>query len=359
MRRGLKMKLGKLRATLEENGVDALLITNGHSIRYMTGFTGTAGVAIISKNDAMFITDFRYTEQAASQIKDYRIVQHKKTIIEEIATQVTDMGINSLGFEKNDVTYSDFELYKQAIQADLVPLSGLVEKIRLIKTDEEISIIKAACRIADEAYEYILTYIKPGMTELDVSNELEFFMRKKGATSSSFDIIVASGTRSALPHGVATDKVIENGDFVTLDFGALYNGYISDTTRTLAVGEPSDKLKEIYQVVLDSQLLALEKVKPGMTGKEADAIARDYIASKGYGEAFGHSLGHGIGLEVHEGPGLSFRSDIVLEPGMVITIEPGIYLPNIGGVRIEDDALVTENGLEKLTHSTKELLILS
>ncbi|MER2172615.1 MAG: aminopeptidase P family protein [Psychrobacillus psychrodurans] len=353
------MKLGKLRAALEENGVDALLITNGHSIRYMTGFTGTAGVAIISKNDAMFITDFRYTEQAASQIKDFRIVQHKKTIIEEIATQVTDMGINSLGFEKNDVTYSDFELYKQAIQADLVPLSGLVEKIRLIKTDEEISIIKAACRIADEAYEYILTYIKPGMTELDVSNELEFFMRKKGATSSSFDIIVASGTRSALPHGVATDKVIENGDFVTLDFGALYNGYISDTTRTLAVGEPSDKLKEIYQVVLDSQLLALEKVKPGMTGKEADAIARDYIASKGYGEAFGHSLGHGIGLEVHEGPGLSFRSDIVLEPGMVITIEPGIYLPKIGGVRIEDDALVTENGLEKLTHSTKELLILS
>lgn len=359
MRRGLKMKLGKLRAALEENGVDALLITNGHSIRYMTGFTGTAGVAIISKNDAMFITDFRYTEQAASQIKDFRIVQHKKTIIEEIATQVTDMGINSLGFEKNDVTYSDFELYKQAIQADLVPLSGLVEKIRLIKTDEEISIIKAACRIADEAYEHIVTYIKPGMTELQVSNELEFFMRKRGATSSSFDTIVASGTRSALPHGVATDKVIEEGDFVTLDFGALYNGYISDTTRTLAVGEPSEKLKEIYQIVLDAQLLALEKIQPGMTGKEADAIARDYIASKGYGEAFGHSLGHGIGLEVHEGPGLSFRSDIVLEPGMVITIEPGIYLPNIGGVRIEDDALVTENGLEKLTHSTKELFILS
>ena len=353
------MKLGKLRAALEETGVDALLLTNGHSIRYMTGFTGTAGVAIISKTDAVFITDFRYTEQAASQIKDFRIVQHKKTLIEEIATQATDMGINSLGFEKNDVTYSDYELYKQALQTDLVPLSGLVEKIRLIKTDEEISIIKAACGIADEAYEHIVTYIKPGMTELEVSNELEFFMRKKGATSSSFDTIVASGTRSALPHGVATDKVIENGDFVTLDFGALYNGYISDTTRTLAVGEPSDQLKEIYQVVLDSQLLALEKVKPGMTGKEADAIARDYIASKGYGEAFGHSLGHGIGLEVHEGPGLSFRSDIVLEPGMVITIEPGIYLPGIGGVRIEDDALVTENGLEKLTHSTKELLILS
>ncbi|MFJ8066702.1 M24 family metallopeptidase [Psychrobacillus sp. NPDC096426] len=353
------MKLAKLRIALEEKGIEALLITNGYNRRYMTGFTGTAGVAIVSKNDAVFITDFRYTEQAASQIKDFRIVKHEKTLIEEVATQVTQMGIQSLGFEKEDLTYSSFELYKKAVKADLVPLSGLVEKIRLIKTDEEISIIKAACLIADEAYEHILTYIKPGMTELEVSNELEFFMRKRGATSSSFDTIVASGVRSALPHGVASDKVIEVGDFVTLDFGAIYNGYISDTTRTVAVGEPSEQLKEIYQVVLDSQLLALEKVKPGMTGKEADAIARDYIASKGYGEAFGHSLGHGIGLEVHEGPGLSSRSDIVLEPGMVITIEPGIYLPNIGGVRIEDDALVTENGLEKLTQSTKELLILT
>lgn len=353
------MKLERLREALEETGIDAILITNEFSRRYMTGFTGTAGVAIVSKKDAVFITDFRYTEQAASQVKDFRIVQHTATLMEEVANQVRNMEIKSLGFEKDHVTYASYELYKHVLQADLVPVSGLVEKIRLKKTEEEITIIKAACRIADEAFEHIVTYIKPGMTELDVSNELEFFMRKLGASSSSFDTIVASGVRSALPHGVATDKVIEIGDFVTLDFGAVYNGYISDTTRTLAVGEPSEKLKEMYQVVLDAQLLALEKVKPGMTGKEADAIARDYIASKGYGEAFGHSLGHGIGLEVHEGPGLSSRSEIVLEPGMIITIEPGIYLPNIGGVRIEDDALVTENGLEKLTHSTKELLILT
>jgi Xaa-Pro aminopeptidase len=353
------MKLERLREALEETGIDAILITNEFSRRYMTGFTGTAGVAIVSKKDAVFITDFRYTEQAASQVKDFRIVQHTATLMEEVANQVMNMEIKSLGFEKDHVTYASYELYKHVLQADLVPVSGLVEKIRLKKTEEEITIIKAACRIADEAFEHIVTYIKPGMTELDVSNELEFFMRKLGASSSSFDTIVASGVRSALPHGVATDKVIELGDFVTLDFGAVYNGYISDTTRTLAVGEPSEKLKEMYQVVLDAQLLALEKVKPGMTGKEADAIARDYIASKGYGEAFGHSLGHGIGLEVHEGPGLSSRSEIVLEPGMIITIEPGIYLPNIGGVRIEDDALVTENGLEKLTHSTKELLILT
>lgn len=183
-------------------------------------------------------------------------------------------------------------------------------------------------------------------------------MRKLGATSSSFDTIVASGVRSALPHGVATDKIIEKGDFVTLDYGALYNGYISDMTRTVAVGEPSEQLKEIYQIVLEAELLGLEKFKPGMTGKEADAICRDYIKEHGYGDAFGHSTGHGIGLEVHEGPGLSFRSNITLEPGMVVTCEPGIYLPGVGGVRIEDDTLITETGNEKLTHAPKELIIL-
>ncbi|PJK17601.1 Xaa-Pro dipeptidase [Chryseomicrobium excrementi] len=352
------MKLKKLRQALQQADLPALLVTSAHSRRYLTGFTGTAGVAVITANEAFFITDFRYTEQANDQIEGYEIIEQKTTLIEAVAQLVEDKQLTKLGFEQDAMTYAEYDRYANALKAELVPTSGLVEKIRLIKTEDELTIIKQACKIADDAYEHILTFIKPGMTELEVSNELEFFMRKQGATSSSFDIIVASGTRSALPHGVATDKVIESGDFVTLDFGAYYNGYVSDVTRTLAVGQPSDKLKEIYQVVLDSQLLALEKIKPGMTGKEVDAISRDYIASKGYGEAFGHSLGHGIGLEVHEGPGLSSRSDVVLEPGMVITIEPGIYLPGIGGVRIEDDALVTETGVEKLTHTSKELVIL-
>ena len=204
----------------------------------------------------------------------------------------------------------------------------------------------------------LLDYIKPGMAELEVANELEFFMRKSGAASSSFDIIVASGWRSALPHGVASDKIIETGDFVTMDYGALYNGYISDITRTVAVGEPSEKLREIYDVVLEAQLRAMNGIKPGMTGVEADALARDYITEKGYGEYFGHSLGHGIGLEVHEGPGLSSRSKAELKPGMVVTVEPGIYLPGVGGVRIEDDILITESGNETLMHSTKDLIIL-
>ncbi|MGE7912999.1 M24 family metallopeptidase [Lysinibacillus xylanilyticus] len=352
------LKLQKLRKALQEQNIDGILITNGYNRRYMTGFTGTAGVAIVSQNDAVFITDFRYTEQAAAQVQDFRIVQHEATILEEIGTQVNNMGIKLLGFEKDTVSYGTYELYKNIIQADLVPISGLIEKIRLIKTQQEINIIKVACEIADHAFTHILDYIKPGKTELEVSNELEFFMRKQGATQSSFDTIVASGLRSALPHGVATNKVIEKGDFVTLDFGALYNGYISDITRTVAVGEPSEKLVDMYNAVLASQLLALEKVGPGLTGVQADAIARDYLKEKGYGEAFGHSLGHGIGLEVHEGPGLSMRSNTVLEPGMAVTIEPGVYLPGIGGVRIEDDILITETGNELLTHSSKELIIL-
>ena len=222
------------------------------------------------------------------------------------------MNVTTLGFEKDDMAFGLYESYKKEVKAELKPVSGLVEKLRMVKTPDELTILQKAAKIADDAYEHIIKFIKPGISELDVSNELEFFMRKQGATSSSFSIIVASGLRSALPHGVATNKIIESGDFVTLDYGALYEGYISDITRTLAVGEPSDKLKEIYAVTLEAQELALKEIKPGMTGIEADAIARDYITSKGYGEAFGHSTGHGIGMEVHEAPGLSFRSETVL-----------------------------------------------
>lgn len=351
-------KMTKLRTLLAAQNLDALLITNPYNLRYMTGFTGTSGVAIVSKDDAVFITDFRYMEQAAKQIKEFRIAQHKKTLVEEIAAQVTAMGIKTLGFEKEHVTYAQFLLYDKFIPTELMGVADLIEKIRLIKTPDEVKIIKVACEIVDAAFEHITKFIKPGLTELQVSNELEFFMRQQGATESSFDTIVASGLRSALPHGVATDKIIEKGDFVTLDYGALYNGYVSDTTRTVAVGEPSAQLKEIYNIVLQAQLIGVKEFKPGITGVEADAVVRDYIKEHGYGEAFGHSTGHGIGLEVHEGPGLSHRSNYVLEAGMTVTCEPGIYLPGIGGVRIEDDLLITATGNEVLTTAPKELIIL-
>ncbi|MEK3890762.1 M24 family metallopeptidase [Bacillus sp. FSL K6-3431] len=351
-------KLNKLRERMNNHDIDGLLITSTYNRRYITNFTGTAGVALISRDKALFITDFRYTEQAAKQATDFDIIQHIGSISKEVAKHVKELGIKKLGFEQDYMSYSLWNAYKEAVETEFVPISNLLENMRLIKSAQELSIIKEAADIADAAFKHILDFIKPGLTELEVANELEFFMRKSGAESSSFDIIVASGTRSALPHGVASDKIIETGDFITMDYGALHKGYVSDITRTIAVGEPSEKLKEIYSVVLEAQLRGMDQIQPGMTGMEADAIARDYIAEKGYGEYFGHSLGHGIGLEVHEGPGLSTRSETKLEPGMVVTVEPGIYLPGIGGVRIEDDTVITETGNETLTHSTKDLIIL-
>ena len=351
-------KLTKLRSMLRQEGIDGLLLTNSYNRTYMTGFTGTAGVVLLSAERALFITDFRYVEQAQKQAVGYEIVQHTGPITEEVAKRAKELGITKLGFEQDTLTYSEYRMYGDKTEAELVPVSGLVEKLRLIKTDAEIKILKEAAQIADAAFTHILSFIRPGVSELAVSNELEFFMRKQGAAASSFDIIVASGHRSALPHGVASEKLIETGEFVTLDFGAYYKGYCSDITRTIAVGEPSQDLKDIYDVVLEAQLRGLDGIRAGITGKEADALTRDYITEKGYGKYFGHSTGHGIGLEIHEGPGLSFRSDTALEPGMAVTVEPGIYIAGLGGVRIEDDVIVTKEGNEILTHSPKELIIL-
>ncbi len=351
-------KLTKLREAFGAHGIDGMLITSPYNRRYISNFTGTAGVVLISGDKAQFITDFRYIEQASKQCEGFEIIKFSDTLPKEIAEQVKKLGIKKLGFEEDYLTYSLFKVYEEEVEAELVPVAGLIEKLRLIKTDAEIKILKEAADIADAAFKHILEFLTPGKTELEVSNELEFFMRKAGATSSSFDTIVASGIRSALPHGVATDKIIEKGDMVTLDYGAYYKGYVSDITRTVAVGEPDNMLKDIYQIVLEAQLRCMDRLKPGLTGKEADAITRDYITEKGYGDHFGHSTGHGIGLEVHEGPNLSKRSDLVLEPGMVVTCEPGIYVPGLGGVRIEDDTLLTNDHNEVLTHSTKELIIL-
>jgi Xaa-Pro aminopeptidase len=351
-------KIEKLRSNFSTHGIDGILITSPFNRRYISNFTGTAGVVLISADKAQFLTDFRYIEQATKQCQGFEIIKITGTIPEEVAVQAKKLGIQKLGFEEDFLTYSSFKLYDKEMEAELVPISGVIEKLRLIKTDSELKILKVAADIADAAFKHILDFISPGKTELEVSNELEFFMRRAGATSSSFDTIVASGHRSALPHGVASDKVIEAGDIVTMDYGCYYNGYVSDITRTVAVGEPNAKLKEVYDIVLEAQLRGMAGIKPGLTGKEADAITRDYITEKGYGEFFGHSTGHGIGLEIHEGPGLSMKSDVVLEPGMVVTCEPGIYIPGLGGVRIEDDTLITKDHNEALTHSTKELIIL-
>lgn len=349
-------RLERLRGLFQDKGIDGMLIGSMYNRRYMTGFTGTAGIALISAKEATFITDFRYKEQAVVQAKGYEVILHAGNMYEVIAQQVAKMGITKLGFESDHVTYQAFEIYQKQLNIELVPAPGLVENLRVIKDSSEIKLLEEAAQIADAAFHHIIHFIRPGVKEIEVSNELELFMRKQGATSSSFDIIVASGIRSALPHGVASDKEIEKGELVTLDFGALHKGYCSDITRTVAVGNISDELHTIYAIVLEAQRRGMAGIKPGMTGKEADALTRDYITAQGYGEYFGHSTGHGLGMEVHEGPALSMRSDTVLKPGMVVTVEPGIYVAGIGGTRIEDDILITKEGNRTLTHSPKELL---
>ncbi|ROX92774.1 M24 family metallopeptidase [Enterococcus hirae] len=354
----MMLRVEKLRKKMQEENLDSFLITSPYNLRYLTNFTGTTGLAVITLEKAFFITDFRYTEQAAAQAQGFEIIKNVGPIFEEVADLVQKEGLRELGFEETTVSFLEYSVLEEIIDAQLIPISGMIEELREIKDEEEIAIIEKACSIADLAYDHILKMIQPGMTEIEVANQLDFYMRSLGASSVSFETIVASGLRSAMPHGVASKKIIEQGDLITIDFGCYYEGYVSDMTRTFANGDPGEQLKEIYQIVLEAQLAVLEVAKPGVTGKQLDAVARDYITKHGYGEAFGHSTGHGIGLEIHEGPNVSVRAEKQFVPGNIITDEPGIYLPGIGGVRIEDDLLITSDGNRVLTHSPKELIIL-
>lgn len=352
-------KLVKLRDSFDQLGIDGVLVTDSINRRYLTEFTGSAGTVLISKTEAYLLVDFRYTSQANAQTKDFTVKEIDRAVIyEEIANLAESLGIKKLGFEQQHVSYQYYAEFSKYAKADLVPLSGAVEKLRMFKNEDEIAKLKKAAEISDAAFSHILTVIRPGITEIEIANELEFHMRKLGATSSSFDMIVASGVRSALPHGVASEKVVEQGDMITLDFGAYYNGYCSDMTRTIAVGEPDPQLKEIYAIVSGALEHALSGIEAGMTGKEADALTRDFISEKGYGEYYGHGMGHGIGLYIHEDIFMNPKCEQYIEEGMVLTVEPGIYIPNLGGVRIEDDIILKKDGIEIITKSNKQLIIL-
>lgn len=351
-------RVEKLRIKMSESGIESFLITNNYNLNYLTGFTGTTGIALITLENAYFITDFRYTEQASKECVGYEIIKNEQPIFEVLGELIDSVNVANMAFEEQYLSFYKYTELERLISCELIPVTGMIETLREVKDVTEIETIRKACQIADNAFEYILTYIKPGMTEISVANELDFYMRSLGASGVSFETIVASGYRSAMPHGVASDKVIEAGDMITIDFGCYYNGYVSDMTRTISLGEPTDEMKNIYNIVKEAQQRVLDVAKPGMSGVELDAVARDYITEQGYGAEFGHSTGHGIGLEVHEGPNVSKISDKIFVPGNVITNEPGIYVPGVGGVRIEDDMLVTEDGIDRLTHTTKELIIL-
>jgi len=352
-------RVALLREQIAQTEGQAMLVTHPINRRYLTGFTGSSGVVLVTADHAALITDFRYREQAPQQAQGYQIVEHGTNVNATVAELLKQWNINALLIEEQDLTYASYMAMEKALSpVRLLPSEGIVEKLRMIKDESELAIMQDAADLADRAFDHILGFIKPGVSEKSIALELEVFMRSQGATSSSFDTIVASGERSALPHGVASDRIIGRDEFVKLDYGAYYNGYCSDITRTVIVGKPNDKHREIYDIVKEAQQYALDHLAAGMTGKQGDALTRDIITRYGYGEYFGHGTGHGLGMEIHEAPRLSLTGEIVLVPGMTVTVEPGIYLPGFGGVRIEDDVVITDNGIQILTHSPKQLIVL-
>lgn len=351
-------RLECLREQMRQEHIDAFLVTDPANRRYFSGFTGTAGMLLITMEQAFLLTDFRYVIQAQAQAEGFEIVKLKTKPYETIGQLETS--IYRLGFEGNHLTYSEYCDLQAALQdVEFISLPEWAGHLRSVKEESEIQRIRQAVRVADEAFGHILNTLKTGQTETEIALELEFFMRQAGASGISFDFIVASGWRSAMPHGVASSKKIARGELLTIDFGAIVEGYCSDITRTICLDSPSDRQKELYEIVLTANRAGIAAVKPGIPGSEADAAARKIIADAGYSEFFGHGLGHSVGLEIHEKPTLSPRETRLLEPGMVITVEPGIYLPDWGGIRIEDMVVVTKNGCEVLTQAPKEFIIVN
>ena len=354
------MGINKLQNFLKNN-FEAIIISSPENRRYFTGFPSSDGYLVVTKNDAVFFTDSRYIEAAQKSVKNCR-AQKLTRVSNEIKDYIREKNIIKIYTERNRVTVSDYDFFKTVFSPCRVTASKKLEKetdnIRRAKSEEEKEYILTAQKIAENAFEHILTFIKPGVTEKQIALELDFYMLSHGAEAVSFETIAVTGAKSSMPHGVPDETVVKNGDFITMDFGAVCKGYHSDMTRTVAVGEVTEEQKTVYETVLKAQKKALSVLKKGLPCSEADKAARDIIDNAGYGDYFGHSTGHGVGVEIHENPTLAPKSTDILEIGDVVTVEPGIYLPGKFGVRIEDMALITENGYENLTSSPKELIIL-
>ena len=355
----MEIRYNKLQGLLEQKGLEAVLISDGYNMRYFSGFTGATGYVLVTKNSKTLFTDSRYTLAAAAQAPDYTVVEvdSSRDYCAVINKVLEAEKITVLGFEALQVRYSEYELLKERLVAkELVPLKGELAALRRIKTQEEIELHRHAEHIGDIAFEEVLHHIRPGVTELEIAAKLEYIMKLNGADKLSFESIVASGVNSSKPHAEPGHRQIQKGDFVTMDFGCVYNGYCSDMTRTVVVGRADKKQKEIYSTVLKAQLAVLDMLKPGLPGREYDKVARDIIYGAGYEGYFGHGLGHSVGLEIHENPRFSMMEEDIIEAGMIMTVEPGIYVPEFGGVRIEDMVVLTEDGYENFAHSSKELI---
>ena len=345
-------RIEKLCENLHDN--EAALISSYPNIFYYSGFTSGDAYLLISHDARYIITDSRYTIQAREQAKDFQFIDIKDGF-EKVFSKTC---AKYIGFEENSMSVREYKKLRMRLaeSQDFVEMNKLISKPRMIKDSGEIKRIAEAEKIGDEAFSYILGRIKTGMTEREIAFDLEFFMKKQGASALSFDTIAASGIRSAMPHGAASNKQIENGDFLTLDFGCVFEGYCSDMTRTVVVGKASDRQREIYDTVLCAQETAINAVKTGVPCSAVDAAARDVITEAGFGDNFGHGLGHSVGIEIHENPSFSPRCGDIVQNGHVITVEPGIYIDGFGGVRIEDLITIQDDKPINLTHSPKELI---
>jgi len=352
-------RLQKLRQGLAEKEIEAIFISQPENRRYLSGFDGSSGYLLITPQNTILATDFRYIEQAKIQAPDYEIFPAIGGIVDWFPQLVAELNLKKLGFEAGHITFARYQqlsdiLNKAQSQLRLIPVDGLVESLRAIKEPEEIELITKAAEISDAAIEYIENIIHIGMSEKEVAWEIEKFIREKGSETIPFDVIVASGPNSALPHAKPSSRVIQSGEPIVIDMGARFGGYSSDLSRTICLGTPDNTFRKVYDTVLRAQLTAMATITEGMSGGQIDNLARKVIEQAGYGQAFGHALGHGIGLASHEAPRLGPNSADKLTSGMVFTIEPGIYLAGWGGVRIED-AVVMENGKVRAISKAKKM----
>ena len=355
----MKNRLQNLKKEFRLLDLDAFLVTDLVNIRYLTGFTGSNAILLVKKNQSYLITDFRYKEQVNKEVRDCKIfVTNTSLYVYLFQKELLKPGMR-VGFEETNLPFSLYKRLKKLFKGiKFLPFSDIIENISIIKDDDEIRSTKKAAEISDRAFNYILELIKPGLSEIEIASELSYRMKLLGSEGDAFDIIVASGKNSSLPHLKPTPRKLKENDIVLMDFGAIVNGYHSDISRTIFLGKPSNEEKEIYQIVLDAQKVALNNAREGILARDLDGLARDYISNKGYSKYFIHSLGHGLGLRIHQAPKVSFLSNEVLKENMIITIEPGIYLPKKFGIRIEDDIVIKKDGSINLTKSTKEIVII-
>lgn len=356
------MNIKAIETLQREKGFDAILLTSPPNMQYVAGFTGE-GYVYFSKKNSVVVTDSRYTIAAKKECPDFEVITWQGAKYYDILADLLkkDKAVN-IAVEDFFMTVQEYRKLRAFFeksglsQLKVEYLGEEITKLRRVKTEDEIRKIREAEAIGDRAFARLVKKLKTGMTEKNVAALLEFYMKEEGADGFSFDTIAASGLHSAMPHAVPTEKVLEKGDFLTMDFGCIHEGYCSDMTRTVVMGKASDEQKKVYETVLLAQKAALDGIRPGMTGKEIDAMARDIITKAGYGSQFGHSLGHSVGLCIHEKPCFSPNDETVILPGMVLSVEPGIYIENFGGVRIEDLVVITENGCDNLSSSPKELM---